>query len=53
MIANVFKKVFGSKNDRELKRMRKAVIKVNELEDSYRELTDEALRAKTAANQRR
>lgn len=48
MIANVFKKVFGSKNDRELKRMRKAVIKVNELEDSYRELTDEALRAKTA-----
>ena len=48
MIANVFKKVFGSKNDRELKRMRKVVVKVNELEDSYRELTDEALRAKTA-----
>ena len=28
--------------------MRKVVVKVNELEDSYRELTDEALRAKTA-----
>ncbi|MCW8125632.1 preprotein translocase subunit SecA [Microbulbifer halophilus] len=47
MIGNLIKSVFGSKNDRELKRMRRAVAKVNALEEEYRGLDDAALRAKT------
>ncbi|WP_372781183.1 preprotein translocase subunit SecA [Litorivivens sp.] len=48
MIAGVFKKIFGSKNDRELKRMGKLVLQVNQLEDDFKALSDEALRGKTA-----
>ncbi|MBQ0794336.1 MAG: preprotein translocase subunit SecA [Zhongshania sp.] len=43
----VVKKVFGSKNDRELKRMRKVVTKVNALEEGLTALDDVALAAKT------
>jgi preprotein translocase subunit SecA len=48
MISAVVKKVFGSKNDRELKRMRKVVAKVNALEEGMTALDDAALAAKTA-----
>ena len=47
MIGKLIKTVFGSKNDRELKRMRRAVTQVNALEDEYRQLDDAALKAKT------
>ncbi|WP_346837141.1 preprotein translocase subunit SecA [Microbulbifer sp. SAOS-129_SWC] len=47
MIGKLIKTVFGSKNDRELKRMRRAVAKVNVLEEEYRQLDDAALKAKT------
>ncbi|WP_250458540.1 preprotein translocase subunit SecA [Microbulbifer litoralis] len=47
MIGKLIKSVFGSKNDRELKRMRRAVTKVNALEEEYRGLDDAALKAKT------
>nr|WP_010132546.1 preprotein translocase subunit SecA [Microbulbifer agarilyticus] len=47
MIGNLIKTVFGSKNDRELKRMRKVVSKINALEDEYKALDDTALKAKT------
>jgi preprotein translocase subunit SecA len=47
MITAVVKKVFGSKNDRELKRMRKVVTKVNALEEGLTALDDVALAAKT------
>lgn len=47
MIADLFKKLFGSKNDRELKRMQKIVERINALEESTKALSDEALRAKT------
>ena len=47
MIANVLKKVFGSSNDRELKRLNKTVKRINELESDFEALSDEALRAKT------
>jgi preprotein translocase subunit SecA len=40
-------KVFGSKNDREIKRMRKTVKRINALDDEFSGLSDEALRAKT------
>jgi preprotein translocase subunit SecA len=47
MIANIFKKIFGTKNDRELKRLRKVVAKINALEVDMQALTDEQMRAKT------
>lgn len=47
MIAKTFKKIFGTRNDRELKRMSKTVAKVNALEDSYQALSDAELKAKT------
>jgi preprotein translocase SecA subunit len=43
------KKVFGSSNDRELKRLRPMVAKVNEHEAALGGLSDEELRGKTAA----
>jgi preprotein translocase SecA subunit len=46
-IAGNPKRVFGSKNDRSIKRMRPLVNRVNELEDATAALTDEELRAKT------
>ncbi|MAT50535.1 MAG: preprotein translocase subunit SecA [Porticoccaceae bacterium] len=47
MVAKIAKAVFGSKNDRVVKRMRKAVRKINELEESVQSLNDDQLRAKT------
>ncbi|MFL0801741.1 MAG: preprotein translocase subunit SecA [Agarilytica sp.] len=48
MLGKIIKVVFGSKNDRELKRMRKVVVKINELESTYEGLSDEELTQKTA-----
>lgn len=47
MLGNIFKSVFGSKNDRELKRMGKIVQKINSFEEALAELSDEALKDKT------
>lgn len=44
---NILKKVFGTRNDRELKRLSKIVQKINEFEVQLEPLTDEALAAKT------
>src|SRR5258707_5997175 len=49
MIGFVIKKVFGSKNDREVKRLRPLVEKINALEAELQALPEEALRQKTAA----
>lgn len=48
MIGNIFKKIFGTKNDREVKRIRKIVAAINSLEPDFEKLTDEQLREKTA-----
>jgi len=48
MIVKTFKKIFGSRNDRELKRMSKTVAKVSALEEEFRALSDAELLAKTA-----
>jgi preprotein translocase subunit SecA len=48
MIGNLFSKIFGSKNDRELKRMGKVVVKINALEASLETLSDTELQGKTA-----
>src|SRR5690554_719219 len=51
MLANVFKKVFGSKNDRELRRMGKLVTEINALGESLKGLSDDQLRAQTTQMQ--
>jgi len=43
------KKVIGSKNERELKRLRPALAKINEFETEIEALSDDDLRAKTDA----
>ncbi len=48
MVTNVLKKIFGSRNDRVLKRMQKEVDRINALEPTCAVLTDDELRAKTA-----
>jgi preprotein translocase subunit SecA len=47
MIGKVLTKVFGSKNERELKKLQPLVDKINALEDTVRPLQDEELAAKT------
>jgi len=47
MFAPLFKKLFGSKNEREVKRLVKAVQSVNVLEEQMIALSDEQLRGKT------
>ncbi|MBF0440599.1 MAG: preprotein translocase subunit SecA [Oligoflexales bacterium] len=41
------KKIFGTKNDREIKRYRGIVSKINEIEPNFKRLSDDELRAKT------
>jgi preprotein translocase subunit SecA len=47
MITNILKKIIGTKNERELKRIRPLVEKANSFEEEYKALSDEQLRAKT------
>ena len=47
MLAKIVGAVIGTKNERELKRMRKAVAKINALEPSIQALSDDELRQKT------
>ncbi|GAA5317765.1 MAG: preprotein translocase subunit SecA [Candidatus Pelagadaptatus aseana] len=49
MFGKMVKAVFGTKNDRELKRMGKLVQRINELEPELQALSDEQLTAKTEA----
>ena len=48
MLGKMIGKVIGTKNDRELKRMRKLVDKINALEPKIQPLSNEALKQKTA-----
>ena len=48
MLISTVKKIFGTRNDRELKRMGKVVARINALEESVQALDDAALKAKTA-----
>ncbi|MCP5160962.1 MAG: preprotein translocase subunit SecA [Hahellaceae bacterium] len=47
MFSSLVKKVFGSKNGRELKRMGKVVVRINGFEESLSSLDDNALKQKT------
>src|ERR1043166_6611547 len=44
---NIIKKIVGTKNDREIKRIRPYVEEINGLEPEYQKLTDAELQAKT------
>ncbi|TMP36617.1 preprotein translocase subunit SecA [Pseudoalteromonas rubra] len=48
MITKIFTKIFGSRNDRMIKNLRKTVALINALEEQYKALSDEELQAKTA-----
>ncbi|MGO2242303.1 MAG: preprotein translocase subunit SecA [Halomonas sp.] len=48
MLNNLLRKVVGSKNDREVKRMHKNVPQINALEAEFEALTDADLQGKTA-----
>ncbi|MEH6590098.1 MAG: preprotein translocase subunit SecA [Halioglobus sp.] len=47
MITNLIKKTFGTRNNRELKRLGKVVKKINALEEQMQALSDQELAAKT------
>ena len=47
MISSLLKKIFGTKNDREIKALTKEVEKINALESEYEKLSDEDLQNKT------
>src|SRR6266487_3468519 len=49
MIGYIVRKIIGSKNDREVKRLRPIVARINEIEVSLQPLPADALREKTAA----
>jgi len=48
MFNYILKKIVGTKNDRELKRIRPIVARINEFEPSIHRLTDSDLKGKTA-----
>ena len=49
MIGYIIKKVIGSRNDREVKRLRPIVARINEIEASLQNVPEDELRQKTAA----
>ncbi len=53
MFTKLVTKMFGSKNAREIKRMRKVVARINELEEAFSGLSDSELQGKTAEFRRR
>ncbi|MFO8141697.1 MAG: preprotein translocase subunit SecA [Marinobacter sp.] len=53
MFTKLATKMFGSKNAREVKRMRKATLRINELEEQFGGLSDSELQGKTAELRRR
>src|SRR6266480_710184 len=49
MVNWILKKLFGSKNARELRRLAPVVRQINEFDEQFKNLSDDDLRAKTAA----
>src|SRR5438874_4261608 len=49
MVGWILKKILGSKNQREIKRMMPTVRHINELDEQLKSLSDDELRAKTVA----
>ncbi|MBD3586101.1 preprotein translocase subunit SecA [Salinimonas sp. HHU 13199] len=53
MFSSVLRKVFGSRNDRLIKKLKKSVDAINGLEKEFEALSDEELKAKTQEFQQR
>ena len=53
MVGWILKKILGSKNQREVKRLWPLVERVNQVEAEYQKLTDEELQGKTAEFRKR
>jgi preprotein translocase subunit SecA len=49
MVGWILKKILGSKNQRELRRLMPMVRRINEFDEQFKSLSDDQLRAKTAA----
>src|SRR5438105_9529812 len=49
MVGWILKKIVGSKNQRELRRLAPTVRRINEFDEQFKSLSDDALRAKTVA----
>src|SRR5438105_9584895 len=49
MVSWILKKILGSKNQRELRRLSPLVGRINEFDEQFKSLSDDELRAKTAA----
>src|SRR5947208_4307983 len=49
MVGWILKKIVGSKNQRELRRLAPTVRRINDFDEQFKSLSDDALRAKTAA----
>src|ERR1700736_2370375 len=48
MVGRILKKIVGSKNQRELRRLAPMVRRINEFDEQFKSLSDDGLRAKTA-----
>ncbi len=53
MVGNLFKKIFGSRNERLVKQMQRDVDQINSLESRFAALSEEELRAKTVEYKKR
>jgi preprotein translocase subunit SecA len=49
MVAWILKKILGSKNQRELRRLMPTVRRINEFDEQFKSLSDDELRAKTVS----
>ncbi len=47
MVKNLFKKLFGSRNEREIKRYGKTAREINAIEEDFTQLSDEQIKEKT------
>ena len=47
MVGFILRKIFGSQNDRMLRKLAPAVVKINALEPEISKLSDDQLKAKT------
>ena len=48
MVGWILKKILGSKNQREIKRLKPLAVRINEFDEQFKTLSDDALRTKTA-----
>ena len=49
MIGLIFRKIFGTRNDREVRRLRPLVARINQIEQDLQSQPESVLREKTAA----